>query len=185
MTAVFFFHTQHTQNKSFCALSDSFAWFDFLFCKWQQPRATPLICYGVKELCIPGVIADLPPAPSLTETLLFKHVPVAEQSIIFHARMHYFTFWIRHWHILQIHGRCCQKGQNNHPSVPLFSYYNHQRLQLVTHARRAAPFGERRSSPQPHPDLPGCSFGCPVPFSNLEFQFLSTRTIPSCFRRQQ
>lgn len=93
--------------------------------------------------------------------------------------MHYFTLWIHIWHIFQIHSRCCQNGQNNHPPVALFSYYKEQRLQLVIHTWRTAPHGQGGRSLQPHPGLLGCLFLCLLQISNLEFDFLSTRKIPN------
>lgn len=122
---------------------------------------------------------DCWPAPLLIETVLLKHIPVPEQRIISHAWMHYFTLWIHIWRILQIYGRCCQKGQNNPPLVPLFSYSSNQRLQLVIHTWRTAPLGESRRSLQPHSGLLGCLFLFLLPIRNLEFDFLSTVKIPN------
>lgn len=126
-----------------------------------------------------GRLLTSSPTPLLIETVLLKHIPLSEQSRIFHARMHYFTLWIHIWHIFQIHGRCCQNGQNNHPPVALVSYYEKQRLHLVIHTWRTAPHGHRGRSLQPHPGLLGCLLLCLLPISNLEFDFLSTRKIPN------
>lgn len=56
---------------------------------------------------------DCWPAPQLPQPALLQHIPAPQQSRISHAWMHYFTLWIHIWHVLQIYGRCCQKGQNN------------------------------------------------------------------------